>query len=176
MSTKPNRAILHALEILLAELTLLRATGPTLKIIHRFRQVGSICAPGEEVFAIVLMHRGREHLVDLALAQRLLMNYLACHSHIPQSASQIAAGIRADSFYKVHGRNAISNSSMCRKISRSAVKVYVNRIREGLASACREAGLNIDPASVLLSEQTVSNEVGYRLKARIEWVHVDLDN
>ena len=43
-------------------------------------------------------------------------------------------------------------------------KEYVKRLREALTFAFREAGLNFDARRVVVSEPTVSNEVGYRLK------------
>ena len=48
------------------------------------------------------------------------------------------------------------------------------RIRAALQLAFREAGLELDPQRVLVSERTVGNEVGYRLRATVEWVHNDV--
>jgi len=50
----------------------------------------------------------------------------------------------------------------------------MRRLRQAFRLAFEEAGLRIDPASVLVAEETVGNEIGYRLKAKCEWVHVDL--
>jgi hypothetical protein len=57
-----------------------------------------------------------------------------------------------------------------RRISRSAVREYIKRLRLALELTFKEAALNIDYYEIV-SEQTVMNEVGYRLKATAEWRH-----
>jgi hypothetical protein len=69
-----------------------------------------------------------------------------------------------------HGMNSGVPSK--RKISRSAIKEYVKRIRGALALAFREAGLHVDPKRVLVSKATMGNEIHYQLRARIEWAHL----
>ena len=165
--------VVDGVNLLLAELRVLKSQGPHLMIAHRFRKPGMLCAPGEEVVVTYLVHRGRHYPLRLSLALRMLIDYLAKHSQLPQSASQIEAGMRADPFYLRHGDNAFSRNGLKRRISRSAVKEYVKRLREALALGFREAGLNLDPRQVIVSEPTVMNEVGYRLKATIEWFHMN---
>jgi hypothetical protein len=130
-----------------------------------------LCAPGEEILIVYLVHRGKLYPLRLSRALRMLIDYLAKHSHLPQSASQIEAGMRADPFYMKHGTNAMLQNGLKRRISRSAIKEYVKRLRLALTFAFREAGLNLDPRWVAVSEPTVSNEVGYRLKVTVEWFH-----
>jgi hypothetical protein len=167
-------AVVDSVDLLLAELRLLKSQGPHLRIVHRFRQYGVLCAPGEEVAVAYLVHRGQTHPLRLSLALRMLIDYLAKHSHFPQSASQIEAGMRADPFYAKHGTNAILHNGLKRRITRSAIKEYIKRLRLALELTCKEAGLNIDPRQVIVSEATVTNEVGYRLKSSVEWFHLDL--
>jgi hypothetical protein len=62
-----------------------------------------------------------------------------------------------------------------RKISRSALKEYVKRIRKAFGQSFREIGLDLDPKRVLVSKTTVGNEIHYQLRARIEWVHLGSD-
>jgi len=50
---------------------------------------GSDCLPGEEIVAVSLMYRGREYHLQLSLALRMLFDFLARHSRLPQSARQI---------------------------------------------------------------------------------------
>lgn len=166
--------IIEEVEVLVAELREFNSAGPHFRILHRFHTPGSNCAPGEEVAGIYLVHRGREYILKLPLALRLLFDFLARHTHLPQSATQIQAGIRADRFYTQHATAAVGNNKFTRSIPRSYVRVYIERLRSALENAFREAGLLMDARAVLLSHETVMNEVGYRLKANYEWVHIDV--
>jgi hypothetical protein len=139
--------------------------------VHRFREPGTLCASGEEIAVVGLAHRGQLHPLRLSLALRMIIDYLAKHCHFPQSASQIEAGIRADPFYMKHGTNAMFHNGLKRRISRSAIKEYVKRLRLGLELSFKKARLKLNPRQVIVSEPTVMNEVGYRLKATIEWFH-----
>jgi len=147
----------------------------TLRIVHRFRTPGVLgCLPGEEVFAVFLLCRGHLYQLRLSLSGRLLVDYLARHRHCAQSAAQIEAGIRADEFYQKHAANAIWHLKMIRRIPRSAVKVHIARLRRAFTVAFREAGLRFNPDDVVVARQTMSNEVGYSLKAAVDWIHIDL--
>jgi hypothetical protein len=135
---------------------------------------GTSCAPEEEILAILLVYRGREYHLRLSLALRILFDYLARHSRLPQSARQIELGIRADDFYKRYAANATGRTVLTRRIPRSAVKVYIKRLHLAFSLAFQNAGMRIDPADVLISRKTVGNEVGYQLKASCDWTHIDL--
>jgi hypothetical protein len=135
---------------------------------------GSICLPGEEVVAVFLMYRGKEYCLRLSLAMRILFDYLARHSRLPQSARQIEVGIRADDFYKDHSKNANRCKALTRKITRSAVRVYITRVHEALALAFQDAKVNIEPKSVLIEMETTGTEVLYQLKCTSAWRHIDL--
>jgi hypothetical protein len=165
--------VVDGIDLLLAELRLLRSQGPHLRIVHRFRDPGMVCAPGEEVAVAYLVHRGKLYPLRLSLALRMLVDYLAKHSHFPQSASQIEAGMRADPFYVKHGTNTMLHNALRRKISRSAIKEYIKRLRVAVDLALREAGLRLHAKQVIISERTVMNEVGYRLKATVGYLHQD---
>jgi hypothetical protein len=141
--------------------------------VHGFRIPGTECLPGEEVAAIYLVHRGREYLIPLPLTLRLMFDYLAKHSRMPQSASQIQRGFRADPFYRRHGTNAEHGATLRRQIARSGVRVYIDRIRKALALTFLDANIALDPRTVLLSQETVMYEVGYCLKGSFQWAHVD---
>ncbi len=165
--------VVEKIDLLMAELRLLRSSGPHFRILHRFREPGTDCAPGEEIVAVFLVFRGRAMFVPLSLALRLFFDFLARHSHLPQSAAQIAAAVRVDPFCRKHGTNAPSGATLTRKMSRSSIKEFVKRVRQALALVFLEAGLAIDPNTVLRSENTVTNEVGYRIQASFEWAHLD---
>lgn len=166
--------LFEKVDLLLAELADLRTRGPHFRIHHRFRKPGTGCAPGEEILAVCLVHRGREYCLPLSLALRILFDYLARHSRFRQSASQIESGIRANRFYAQHGGAAMRKESFTRSIPRSYVRVYIKRLWLALENAFGEAGLLVDTRSVLLSEKTVMNEIGYRLKATFDWMHIDV--
>jgi hypothetical protein len=155
----------------------LRSVGPRLTIWHRFQEPGIIgCSPGEEIFLISLPSPRGHVPIKLSLSLKILIDYLARHRHVPQSASQIEAGIRADVFSIRHGCNAMPNGGRTRRICRSAVRVYVERFRGALSAASGEIGQMLDPKSVLLSEATDGNEVLYRLKASVQWCHLPLQD
>jgi len=163
--------VIDKVDLMLAELCGMRSLGPHFKIVHRFREPGCLCAPGEEVFMIALVHHAREFPLRLSLAQRILFDYLA-HSRFSHSAGQIEIGIRASTFYQKHGAN-VTRPDMNRTISRSGIKTYVRRIRQALAMAFHESGIHADPSKVLVAEPTVSNQVGYALRATCDWIHLD---
>jgi hypothetical protein len=167
------RSIAERAEVLLSELARLSQTGPELRIVHRFQRPGADCQAGEEIWAISVVHRGREIILPLSLALRQIVNYLAETRHIPQSATQIAAGMRRSAFYAKHGMN--SGVLSRRKISRSAIKEYIRRIRKAIDLAFREAALDLDSRRVLVSRTTMGNEIHYQLRATIEWSHVGND-
>jgi len=165
--------VIEEVDLLVAEIKELATVGPHFKIVHRFREYGTDCRPGEEVAWTILVFRSREYLLRLPLSLLLVFDYLGRNRWLPQSATQIVAGMRTDPFYARHGANVRTDGRQTRKISRSAVKEYVKRIRRALQVGFHEAGLKLDPYAVLVSEPTESNEIRYRLKATIEWIHVD---
>jgi hypothetical protein len=165
--------VIDKVDLLLAELEALRTKGPHFRIVHRFRAPGSDCLAGEEIAAVYLVHRGREHHVRLSLALRILFDFLARHPHLPQSASQIEAGVRGSSFYSKHAANAPSRVRMTRRLTRSAVKEYIVRVRQALQASFRDAGLRVNPREVLVSQPTAGNEISYRLRGTIDWIHID---
>jgi hypothetical protein len=144
-----------------------------LRILHRFAEEGTLfCSAGEEIWAVVLVSQETEIPLRIGLALRLLVDYLARTRHIPQSATQIAAGIRYSTFHLKHGhRGGIAQR---RKISRSFVREYVKRLRQALEIASLEAGVAMDPNRVLVSCPTVGAEILYQLKATVEWAHVEV--
>lgn len=163
--------ILRGVERLLFEIVSLEHNGPHILIVHRYRLrvCGSGCQAGEEVSQVVLARGSRQANIHLPLGPRLLFDYLARSKYIPQSAAQISSSMRFSQFYSQHGRN--SGILSIRKISPQSVKEYVKRIRKALGETFEEAGLPMDPKSILASHP-VSNEVRYNLRARVEWLHV----
>src|SRR5208283_4658839 len=106
---------------------------------------GSDCLPGEEIVAVSLMYRGREYHLQLSLALRMLFDFLARHSRLPQSARQTELCIRADDFYQRHAAYTTRRTVLTRGLSRSFVRVYIKRLHRAISFAFQEAGLRIDP-------------------------------
>ena len=140
-------------------------------IVHRHRQRGGACLPGEEVIGVWLEQPGEPQL-RLSLSLLLLFDHLGKHRWISQTAAQIEATMRSDSFYLRHAANIRGTKKLVRRISRSAVKIYIARIRIAMQLAFAEAGVALNPAEILVSHSTVSNAVGYRLHARVRWIHL----
>ena len=163
--------VLQELDFLVAESAQLAASGPQLRILHRLRQPGTDCCPGELVAMAALVLRSREFRLPLSPAPLLFFDFLARHRRLSQSAAQIEAALRNDPFVLRHAANARLPHRKTRCIARSTVKEYVKRIRRALAAAFHEARLNFDPCRVLLSEETEGNVVTYRLKANVTWIH-----
>jgi hypothetical protein len=167
--------VLKAVDLLIAEISHLRAAGPHFRITFRFRPPGSIGQmPGQEIFAIFLVYRGREYQLRLTLAQRIVFHYLASYCRVAQSARQIELGIRTNEFYLLHAMNATGRPVLTRKIPRSSITEHVRRLHKALGIVFREAGLGIDPWNVLIVQDTVGNEVGYKLRATCNQSYIDL--
>jgi hypothetical protein len=164
--------ILRKVELLAVEFQERVTSKCHLRILHRFGKDGMMfCSAGEEVWAVMLVVRDKEIHLRLCVALRLLIDYLARTRHIPQSASQIIAGLRQSEFHLKHGH--LGGVPQRRKISRSLIREYVRRIRKALGIAFLEAGLQIDAKHVLVSQPTTGTEVLYQLKALVEWVHIE---
>lgn len=166
--------VMETVDVVLAEARGLAASGPHFRIFHRFREPGSFCMPGEEVASVVLVFRSHECELALPLSLRILFDYLARNRRLPQSAAQVVAGIQNDAFSFRHGANAKARGRLTRKFCHSSIKEYVKRLRRALRAAFVNAGLRFDPSAALISERTEGNEVRYRLRATVEWVHVNL--
>jgi hypothetical protein len=165
-------SVLTRVELLFAEKARLSQRGPHLKVIHRFaRNDTGNCAPGEEIFAIIVTSRTDELALPLGANLRLFLDYLCRTRHIPQGASHIAAGIRNSEFCRKHAVNA--RISMRRKIGRSSVKTYIARVRRALDYAFGKLGIPLQATEVLVSEKTDKRETLYRLHASVEWVHLN---
>jgi hypothetical protein len=170
--TKRPDPLIRELEVVQLELAELRMAGPQFVIIHRFREPGVLgCTPGEET-ADILLHRGhRATSLRLPTIARLLFEYLARNRYSPQSAEQIALGMEKDSFIQEQGLHAKSGAKLKTTISRAAVKQHIMRMRKRLGELFRRLGINLDPTRVLVSVETETNEVRYRLRAFVTWLH-----
>ena len=166
--------VLQKVEFLLYERNAIASHGLLFHIVHRFREPGADCLPGEEIYTTTLQYRAHQEALPLTTAESIVFDYLAKHRRVAQTAAQIEAGIKADPFYAKHGGNAKTGRRLTRRITRRAVKEYVKRIRQALGWVFQKTGLIIDPKDIIVSEKTAGNEVRYRLHANVVWHHWDL--
>jgi hypothetical protein len=165
--------ITRMVDVLLFEQAKLITRGPRLTITHRFWVPGTLCKEGEEVFSVSVASYSGDVPIPVSLRPRLLLDYLARHQGVAQSASQIAAGIGSHPFYRLYGGNVGKGIFPTRRLSRTTVKEQVLRLRQAMAAGFSKAGLAISPERVIVSQKAETNEVLYRLKAAVTWRHVE---
>jgi hypothetical protein len=168
--------VVENVQLLIAERDQLRSSLLPFRVTHRFRMPGTDCWDGEEVLAISCTPRGREYQLRLSPALLILGDYLLRDSRFAQTASQIADGIHANSFYsEKYAANGRGRRHRIMRIPRSAIREYIKRLHRALALVFHEANLSIDPFDVLTVEESVGNQVLYQWKASsVEVVHFDL--
>jgi hypothetical protein len=155
-------SIREEIEVLVTERKELLAIGPQFKIVCRYGQ-GTDCQCAEEISWVLLLHRSHEYLLPLSGSLLSMFDYLSQH-RLPQSAEQIVRGMLQ--------RGSNVNTKKMRTISRSSVKVYIERIRRALRVAFNEAQVKLDPYAVLRSEPTETNEIRYCLRAQRQRVRI----
>lgn len=163
--------VIETVNLLRAEIREIESGKLHFRIIHRFRMPGTDCIPGEEIFAVFLLYRGREYQMRLSSALLVIADYLLRHGRYAQTATQISTGIHAGGFYAEHAKNG--RRQRIQRIPRSAIREHVKRLKLALSLAFGEANFSFDPENVLQSEESVSNQVLYRWKAIVDVVHLD---
>ncbi len=164
-ASDPVDRIIEELEFIEAERRQFHENGPHFRIVHRSPRQLTPCNFHEKV-AVYLIHRGRTFHVGLGTTLVTLFDYMACHNRLAQTARQIENGTRPQG--PLEGRRTVVRVS---SIPRRYVRVYADRIRAALGLAFRNAGLEVSPDAVLVSEETALNEAGYRLRGTFEWLH-----
>jgi len=157
--------IVEELEFIETERRQLHANGPHFRILHRSARQFTPCGSYEPV-AAYLVHAGRTYQVRLGTLLGLF-DYMARHNKLAQTARQIERGTRTGS--SMVGRLA---AVPARRIPRRYIRVYTGRIRMALGKALHEAGIEVSPDAVLVSEECAMNETGYRFHATFEWLHI----
>jgi hypothetical protein len=157
--------IVEELEYMETERRQLLVNGPHFRVVYRTinQSVQSNCY---EPVAAYLVHEGRLFQVGLGSALVKFFDYMARHNRLAQTARQIESATHAQ-----WTSGASKSIEPGRRIPRRHVRVYVDRIRAVLGSILRKAGLEIRADAVLVSEETATNEVAYRLRGTFEWLH-----
>jgi hypothetical protein len=163
--------IVEEIDYLRAERNILATEGPHFRVIHGGHQRETLCLHGEIIEQICLIHRWNLFPLSLSATGLLIMDCF-CRSRLkPLTASRIAQILASDPFYMRHGANLGIGKLITAPPGRSAIKVYVQRIRQQMAKTFDSAGVLLDPAMVLVSGTTEKSAVAYTLRASVEFVH-----
>ncbi len=106
---------------------------------------------------------------------RQLVNYWVETKHIPQSAKQIAAGVRRSAFYTKHGMNSgvLSKPKLIRFRDQGVVCEDQFLEKRPVKRALQIPFM--DPKSIFVTEATVGIDIHCQLRAKIQWLHVGDD-
>ena len=165
-ASDPTDRIIEEIEFIEAERRESRESGPHFRIIHRSEHRSDSNYSYQEAVAVFLVCGDRFFQVMLGSVLVRLFDYMARHNRLAQTAEADRKRHSGGPPFRAHRRTKPRN---CRT-PRRYVRVYVDRIRVALDLVFQECGLGIRPESVLISEDTVMNEVGYRLRASFEWL------
>jgi hypothetical protein len=163
--------VVEEIDYLCAERNMLAAEGPHFRVIHEGHQQGTLCLHGETIEQICLVHRWNLFPLPLSPTGLLVMDCFCRNRLKPLTTSRITQILDTDPFYTRHGANLCIGKLVPASPGRSAIKVYVQRIRRQIASAFDSAGVMLDPNRILISETTENNVVAYTLRASVEFVH-----
>ncbi len=170
-STERFSHLVEEIDYLRAERNILATEGPHFRVIHGGHQQETLCLHGEIIEQIYLVHRWNLFPLPLSLTGLLIMDCFCRNRLKPLTASRIDQILASDPFYIRHGTNLGVGKLFTSSPGRSAIKVYVQRIRQQMAKTFDSAGLLLDPTRVLVSGATEKNAVAYTLRASVEFVH-----
>ena len=162
-----------AVDYLVAKRKQARSTQPRLVIVHGHHQPGTACHCGETIEQVFL-GVGRR-LIALALSPTglVVVDILARKRSMLLSGAQIEQIAASHPFYTHLGANTASKKRRTIRLARRSIKVFISRFRRLLAKASAQAGLEIHPEKILVSEPTdLLNITAYRLALPCEFVHV----
>jgi hypothetical protein len=160
------------LEFLLAKHRGQRARGLHLIVTHLDQAPSTLCAPGEMIGDIAIGGVAEPHSLGLSHMSLLLFDCL-CRRRMPLTAIGIEQIMNTDPFYVHYAANRIGGNPVIARPDRRTVRVYVPRIRRRIGIVLARLGLAIDPADVLISDQSESNVLTYKVKATVEVLHVE---
>ncbi len=166
--------LVEELDFALAERKHLRARGPHFIVTHLDHTPGTVCASGEMIGDIALGGFTEPISLRLAHMSLLLMDCL-CRYRIPLTALRIEEIIHTDPFYVEYAANRVGRNQVIARPDRNSVRVYVPRIRKQMERVFRELELNLDSRQILVAEITDSNVPVYRLRATVEFFHIDVN-
>lgn len=140
-------------------------------VVHGYHQPETTCLHGETVEQAYLSFRGRDFPLHLSATGLLIVDCLCRYHLTPLTAVRLERILALDPFYRRLGANAPWAQPTTIRPRRDSIRVYIQRIRVQIGKALREAGVNVTPGKVLVSETTDSNVVVYQLKVGVEIRH-----
>jgi hypothetical protein len=174
MSNSGIREVVAEIEYLRAKRAQVSSASPRLIVVHGEHQPLTKCMPGETVEQVSLAVRSNVISLQLSPTGLVIADIFARKKPMVLCATHIERSLASDPFYMRLGANAVSVPRPTIRLTRKTIKVYIQRLRQQLGKALREAGLAMLPEEVLVSESTdLSNVTAYRLAIPCEFVHLD---
>ena len=172
MSGDNIRRIVAEIEYLRARRARTPEARPRLIVSHSHHQAVKDCLPGETIERACLSVHSEAIPLRLSDNGLVLLDILARKKPQPLTAAHIERILAADPFYSHLGANGMSAERQAIRLTRKTIKVYIQRLREQIGKALKEAGLAMRPEEVLISEETeLLNVTAYRLAISCEFVH-----
>lgn len=173
MSNSGIREVVKEIEYLHAKRAQVSSASPRLVVVHGEHQPLTKCLPGETVEQVCLAVHSKVFPLSLSPTGLVVADVLARKRPMLLTAAQIERFLASDPFCVRLGTNASSTPRSAVRLARKLIKVYIQRLRLQLGKALKDAGLNMLPENILVSESTdLSNVMTYRFAIRCEFVHV----
>jgi len=158
------------IDFILAERRSLAERGIHIIVEHRNHKRGTICAAGETIGDILLGGPAPRSFgfSDMSL---LLVDCL-CRYRLPLSAEKIGQIMCTDPFYVHYAGNVIGRNHSVSRPKRRSVRSCVHRAQRRMGAVFIEAGLNLDPRTILVSQASEASTLVYRLRATMSLIHI----
>jgi hypothetical protein len=167
------RRLVDEIEYLRARRAQMATAIPRLIVVHGYHRPETDCLHGETVEQINLSVRSNVIPLRLSPTGLVIADVLARKRPMPLSASHIERILASDPFCVRLGANAAPAPRPTIRLTRKSIKVYIQRLRQQLGKALKEAGISMQPEEALVSESTdLLNVAAYRLTIPCEFVHM----
>lgn len=163
--------LVQEVDVALAERRDLRQRGIHMIVSHLRHIPGTACSAGEMIGDISI--GGFLEPVSLGFSETsLILMDCFCRYRMPLTALRIEEIMNSDPFYAHYAANRIGRNCVVLP-DRSSIRMYVWRIRKQMEKVFQDVGLRFDPQQILISEMTETNTLVYRLRATVEFLHVN---
>jgi hypothetical protein len=171
-NSQPFAELVQELDVALAERRDLRQRGVHLIVTHLDHVPGTVCSAGETIGDIALGGFPEPIPLGLSHISHFLLDCF-CRYRMPLTASRVEEIMSTDPFYTNYAANRLGHNEAIARPDRNTIRVYIWRIRRQLDKVFQQLGLSLDPETILISEVTDTNVFVYRLKATVEFLHID---
>jgi hypothetical protein len=166
--------IVEEIEYLRAKRARMAGARPRLIVVHGHHQAVNDCLPGETIEQACFSVSSDVIPLRVSPTGLVLADVFARKKPLPLTVAHIERILATDPFYVRLGANAASAQRPTIRLTHRSIKVYVQRLRQQIGKALKEAGLAMRPEEILVSEDTdLLNVAAYRLTISCEFVHVD---